>query len=187
MTKKVLLAIVFAFATVFSVSAQKFKPAPTFLKGETQVNVVFDYSNIVFDGDSKSDYYKYKGADWVVEWEGKRKSANELSFITSFREEMAKVGMEFGSYPNAQYTLIVDVLDCDFGAFAGPMSVPAKIKADVRLVKTGTTESLSIAAKFKESQNSFTTIGTPVDFDRMYLAFGELGEEAGEILVKALK
>ena len=185
--KKVFLAILLVAATVFNVSAQKFKPTPDFLKGEKQINVVFDYSNVVFDGDSQSKYYKKKSKSWIEDWEGKRRETNESSFLNSFSEEMGNVGFETGDYPDAQYTIIIDVLDCDFGAFAGPMSVPAKIKANIRIVKTGSTETLSLAATFKESQNPYTVIGTPVDFDRMHLAFGELGEEVGEVLVKVLK
>ena len=187
MKRSVLLATLLAVLTVFGVSAQKFKPVPAFLKGEAQINIVFDYSNIEFDGDSQSKYYNYKGKNWVEEWEGKRREANESSFITTFNDELVNVGLKSGNFPEAQYTLIIYVLDCDFGAYAGPMSVPAKIKANIKVVKTGTTETLSLAATFKESQNPYTTMGTPIDFDRMYLAFGELAEEAGETLVKALR
>ena len=185
--KKVFLAIFLVAATAFSVSAQKFKPAPDFLKGEKKGNLVIDYSNVKFDGDSQKEQYKDKGKNWVEQWEGKRREANESSFIKDFNKELASIDLEIGSYPEAQYTLIVDVLDCDFGAFAGPMSVPAKIKANIRIVKTGSTETLSLAATFKESQNPYSAAATPVDFDRMFLAFGELAEEVGEKLAKLLK
>jgi len=184
---KVLLAALLAVSTMFGISAQKFKPVPTFLKGEQQINVIFDYSKIKFDKDAQNKYYEYKGKEWVEEWEGKRKEANESYFISTFNQETSKIGLMFGSYPEAQYTLIVDVLNCDFGAYAGPFSVPAKIKGDMQIVKTGTSETLSIAATFKEKQNPYSVIGTPVDFDRISLAFGELAEEVGETLVKALK
>jgi hypothetical protein len=82
--------------------------------------------------------------------------------------------------------MIVDVLDCDFGAYAGPMSVPAKLKCTIRIVKTGTTEDLA-SITLKESQNPYSAVRTPVDFDRMGLAFGEVGEEVGEIIAKVLK
>ncbi len=82
--------------------------------------------------------------------------------------------------------MIVEVLDCDFGAFAGPMSVPAKLKCAIRIVKTGTTEPLA-SMTLKESQNPYSAVGTPIDFDRMHLAFHELAEEVGEKLYKILK
>jgi hypothetical protein len=186
MNKKVLLSILLTIATVFSVSAQKFKPAPDFLKGQEQVNLVFDYSRTAFDGDSQEEYYEDKGKSWVEEWEGKRRDANAKSFFENFNDELKKVNMNAGSYPDAQYTIIVDVMDCDFGAYAGPFSVQAKLKCTLRIMKTGTTDTLS-SITLKESQNPFTAVGTPVDFDRMYLAFGEMGEEAGEKLVKVLK
>ena len=169
-----------------SASAQKFKPAPTFLKGEQEINILFDYSTVVFDGDSQAEYYKYKGAEWVEEWEGAHRKENANSFTQSLNDELKKVKAYAGNYPNATYTMVVDVVDCDFGAFAGPFSVPAKLKCTIRVVKTGTTETLA-SVTLKESQNPYTLIGTPIDFQRMYLAFGEVGEELGEMLVKILK
>jgi hypothetical protein len=186
MDKKVLLTVLLVMATVFSASAQKFKPAPNFLKGQEQVNLVFDYSKTVFDGDSQKEYYENKGKDWVEEWEGKRREANAKAFLESFNDEMKKVSLKAGDYPDAQYTIIVDVVDCDFGNYAGPFSNGAKLKCTLKVVKTGTADVLSTIT-LKESQNPYSVGSTPVDFDRMYLAFGEVGEEVGEKLVKVLK
>ncbi|MDR1762278.1 MAG: hypothetical protein LBR55_07495 [Bacteroidales bacterium] len=186
MTKKVILAALLAVATVCGASAQKFKPAPDFLKGQTEINVVFDYSKVTFDGDSQAEYYKEKGTAWVSEWEGKRRDNNVTSFSTSFNEELQQIGMSAGEYSSAAYTIIVDVVDCDFGAYAGPFSVPASLECTLRIVKTGSTETLA-SMNLEESQNPNTVIATPVDFDRIFLAFTEVGEEAGEVLVKALK
>jgi hypothetical protein len=186
MKTKILLATLLTVATVFGASAQKFKPAPKFLKGEKQINLLVDYSNVKFDGDSKEKQYKDKDQSWIKEWEGKRRKANEDSFIKDFNAEVEKINLSVGAYPKAQYTIIVDVLDCDFGSFAGPFSVPAKLKCTLKIVKTGTTEVLS-SITLKESQNSFAVVGTPVDFDRMFMAFGEMGEEVGKKLYKILK
>ncbi|MDR1542842.1 MAG: hypothetical protein LBS50_00230 [Prevotellaceae bacterium] len=184
--KRFLFSIAVILLAINGLNAQKFKPVPDFLKGETQINVIFDYSKTTFDGDSQKEQYKDKGKKWVGEWEGKRRDGNANAFISSVNDELTKVDANVGEHNDAKYTLIVEVLDCDFGAYAGPMSVPAKIKATVRVVKTGTTEILA-SITLKESQNPYTVVGTPVDFDRMYLAFGELGEEVGEKLVKVLK
>jgi hypothetical protein len=170
----------------FSVSAQKFKPAPGFLKGQTQVNLVFDYSRTTFDGDSQEEQYEDKGKNWVEEWEGVRRTGNASSFTGSFNDELKKINLTVGDYPEAPYTIIVDVVDCDFGAYAGPFSTVAKVKCTLLIVKTGTADTLS-AITLKESQNPYTVAGTPVDFDRMFLAFSEMGEEAGEKLFKVLK
>jgi len=186
MNKKNLFAITLAIATVFGASAQKFNPSAKFLKGEKQINVVFDYSQVTFDGDSKDSYYKYKGQSWVEEWEGKRKENDENNYLDKLNKELSKIDMNAGAYPEVQYTIIVNVVDCDFGSYAGPFSAPAKLKCTLQVVKTGSTEILS-SITLKRSQNSYTTIGTPVDFDRMYLAFGYGGEKVGEILVKELK
>lgn len=184
--KKFNLLILCALLSINIMNAQKFKPAPTFLKGEAQINVIFDYDQVVFDGDSKKEYYEDKGNAWVEEWEGKRRNENAKAFISNVNDELKKIGTNIGDYPEAPYTIIMNVLDCDFGAFAGPMSVPAKLKCTIRIVKTNATETLA-SITLKESQNPYSSVGTPVDFDRMNLAFGEMGEELGEKLVKILK
>jgi len=184
--KKTLLFTALVMLAV-GVSAQKFKPVPTFLKGQTEINVVFDYSKVIYDKDSQQKYYKGKKKTWIEEWEGKRREANAEGFVKDFNKELAKLNVVVGDFPNAQYTMIVDVLNCDFGAYAGPMSVPAKLQCAMRIVKTGTKETLASAATVKVAQNPYTTIATPVDFDRMYLAFTEMGEKFGKAIAKLLK
>jgi hypothetical protein len=169
-----------------SASAKKFKPSPAFMKGEKEINVVFDYSQVKYDGDSQQKQYKDKGKKWVEEWEGKRREGNAETFLSNVNKELSKLNIEVGDYPSAKYTIIVVVVDCDFGAYAGPLSVAAKLKCTIKIVKTGTTEVLA-SVDLKAAQNPYTVIGTPVDFDRMYLAFGEMGEDVGEQLFKILK
>jgi hypothetical protein len=184
--KKLSLLLLSLFVLA-SASAKKFSPSPAFLKGEKEFNVVFDYSNLVFDGDSKEQHYQKKGERWVEEWEGIRRIEFNALFIKNMNDELKKVGVTAGEFPQANYTMIVEVLDCDFGAYAGPvMPFPGKLKCTVKIVKTGTTEVLS-SLTLKESQNSLTCVGTPIDFDRMRFAYMEVAEEVGETLVKVLK
>jgi len=186
MYRKALL-VVLLVAAAGSVSAKKFSPSPVFLKGEKQINIVFDYSNVVFDGDSQEKQYRAKGKKWVEEWEGSRRVEYAKTFIKSVNDELVKVGVAVGEFPQAQYTIIVEVLDCDFGAYAGPaMAFPAKLKCTIKIVKTGTTNVLA-SLTLKEAQNSVTCVGTPVDFNRMRFAYIEVAEEVGEVLAKVLK
>jgi len=187
MNKKVLLTALLTVAIVFGVSAQKFKPVPDFLKGQTEINVIFDYSKVVFDKDPQQKYYKKKSKSWIEEWEGKRRDANAEGFIKDINKELDKLNVIVGDFPNAQYTMIVEVLNCDFGAYAGPLSVPAKLTASIRIVKTGSKTPLSVTDNIKVKQNSYTVIATPVDFDRMYIAFTEMGEKVGKKLASILK
>jgi hypothetical protein len=185
MNKRKLLVVLLSVATMYGASAQKFKPAPDFLKGKTEINVVFDYSKVIYDKDPQAKYHKEKGKKWVEEWEGTRRENNAMTFIKDANEEL-KGAANVDVYPKAEYTLIVCVLNCDFGAYAGPMSVPAKLQCTINVVKTGTTTVLA-STTLKVAQSSYTTMATPIDFDRMYLAFGEMGEKVGELLYKILK
>lgn len=187
MNKKVLLTALLTVAIVLGVSAQKFNPAPDVLKGQTEINIVFDYSKVVYDKDSQQKHYKKQNQSWIEEWEGKRRDANAEGFTKDINEELANLNVTVGNFPNAPYTMIVDVINCDFGAYAGPMSVPAKLICVIHIVKTGTKTPLSTTDEVKVKQNPYTTMATPVDFDRMYLAFTEMGEKIGEKLASILK
>jgi hypothetical protein len=185
-TKKVLLASLLAAATVFGVSAQKFKPAPSFLKGQSEINITFDFSNVKYGRETQAEQYKGKDQEWIAEWEGKRRDNFIEVFTGTLNDELKKINVAAGEFPNAEYTIIVKVVDCFFGFYAGVVNRPAYLESTLQVVKTGKTEILS-QITLKESQNPYTVVGTPVDFDRLSLAVVEVGEEAGEKLVKALK
>jgi len=188
MNKKVLFAVLLSVAAVFGVSAQKFNPVPAFLKGEKQINLVFDYSQVKFDGASKEKYYKGKDQAWIEEWEGKRWENNAHMFGTSVNSQLKKLDVNVGDFSDAQYTIIVVVLDCDFGSFSAGFlpAAPGKVQATINIVKTGTTEVLT-SITMKAKQNSFSTVGTAVDFDRIALAFSNLGDDVGKKLSGAMK
>ena len=164
-------------------SAKSFKPV--FLKGEKQINIVFDYSQVVFDGDSQEKFYNEKGTEWLKEWEGVRRDENADAFIAELNSELGKLDVKVGKYLNAQYTMIVEVLDCDFGV-AGVFN--AACKCTIKIVKTGTTEVLA-STTLKETQKPYIRWDKEmrVDFARIRYAIKEVGGEVGEMLYKALK
>jgi hypothetical protein len=186
MNKKVLFTVLLSVVTIFSASAQKFKPVPSFLKGQPEINIVFDFSNIKYGKETQAEQYKSKGKEWVAQWEGQRRNNFIEVFTGTLNDELKKVNVTTGEFPNAEYTIIVEVLNCYFGFYAGVMAQPASMEARLKIVKTGTKEILS-QITLNESQNPITVAVTPVDFDRLSLAVGEVGEEAGEKLVKILK
>jgi hypothetical protein len=186
MKRNILLTTFLLVVITLSISAQKFKPSPAFLKGEKQINVVIDYSHVIFNGTTKEKLYQDKGQEWIEEWEGKRRDDYANTFMSFINKELEKIGISAGDFTDAGYTLIVDIIDCYLGVYAGPFSKPATLKSTVKIVKTGKNENLT-SVTLKVAQNSYAVIGTPVDFDRTFMAFSKLGEQVGEILVKALK
>jgi hypothetical protein len=186
MKKKLLFAVLLSIATMLSVSAQKFKPAPDFLKGQREINVTFDFSNVKYGKETQAEQYKSKDKAWIAEWEGKRRDNFIEVFTGTLNDELKKINVTAGKLPKAEYTIIVEVVNCYFGFYAGVMNQPAYVIANLKIVKTGKTEVLS-KITLKEAQNPYTVVGTPVDFDRLSLAVVEVGEEAGEKLVKILK
>ena len=183
---KTCLSIFLILGVVSVVSAQSFKPVPNFLKGEKQINLTFDYSQVKFGKNSQAQWYEKKGKEWVEAWEGRRRDDIANSFIAYINAELNMLGMEAGNHPDAQYTMIVEVLMCDFGHFAVISNKPANVKATVKIVKTGTTQALASTTMTKR-QNRFTAEATPVDFDRLNLAIRQVGQDTGRVLVKILQ
>ena len=190
MKLKTLLLVLLSLAA-FSVSAQKFNPNPTFLKGESQINLVFDYSQVKFDGVSQENFYKKKDARWIRDWEGQRRDNNEKAFKIYSTKWLNRIDLDLDRHPNAKYTMIVNVDDCNFGGLAGPptprspraTASSATIQCTIDIVKTGTTEVLA-SVSLKTSQRGFAS---PNEFDRIYFAFSEMGTEVTELLLSVLK
>lgn len=192
MNKKILFAILFATATMFSVSAQKFKPSPQFLKGEKQINVIFDFDGVTIDKrQTEENFVKERMADqktkedaeeWKAKWYGEGRDGFKQIFIKYCNDELTNVVI--GNYPNAEYTINVKIIDIDPGSFAGPFSNPAKLRAKFDIVKTNNNSSLAFI-ELKDIYNP--AILSPLVMLRIEGGFGELGKELAKKINKELK
>ena len=90
--------------------------------------------------------------------------------------------MECGDFPNATYTIIVKLIDIDPGAFAGPMSVPARITARASIVNTKTNEVMATIELKKISHSNYFSAPRPEL--RVAEAFSCVGEIIGKKLSK---
>ena len=182
----VLLAVM---ASVTFMQAQKLKGDLSPLSGQKELNVVFVYDGVTYDGDSEAKFFK-KNDDhddfeqWKTNWTSRfRDDLWEANFLEDLNDEVKGLRLDFGEYDGTTYTMIVKMIDIDPGSFAGPFSQPCKLTADVSFVKTGTTDSFATI--------TFTGIaGTPmipvIEY-RVKAAFEEMGETVGEILKKKVK
>lgn len=182
---KKLLLIVLSISLVAAVQAQKVIGDISCLKGQKEINITFDYQSVTYDGDSESKYLKNedyaKKSEWREAWTSSFRTEKwEPRLIKDLNKEIDKKGMECGDYSNAEYTIIVKLIDIDPGTFAGPMSVPAKVSADVMIVKTGTDKAIGTIELRKVTYKSYFMAPQPE------LRVGEAFSCAGEAIGKKL-
>lgn len=116
---KKILVLSLLFSIVANGFAQKVKildGSIDAVKGQTKMNVVFDYSNMGVGSYSKEEDYVTKkvkeynekepgrGDDWAKKWEGDRKNRFEPSFMELFNKKSPVI---IGNFADAKYTMKV--------------------------------------------------------------------------------
>lgn len=182
MKKIIILALVIGMFT--ALQAQKVSGDLSCLKGQKEVNITFNYKGVTYDGDSEAKYLKgedkAKDPEWKAAWTSSfRTEIWEPRLIEDLNKEIK--GMECGDFADAEYTIVVDLIDIDPGTFAGPMSVPAKITANAKIVKTGTTSPLATIELKKITYKYFMS---PKPEARVGEVFSCMGEVIGKKLSK---
>lgn len=155
-----LLALAASVAISGSVFAQKIKITQgTFaeLKGQTEVNVVFDYSELTCAGGApfastkpkpeaewlgaivlkKNEKEAGTGDDFKKRWEAAKPGPFESSFEVKLAEDWTGVTCKRG-LNNAKYTFVVKLRYADPGFSMGVSTADAWLSATIELVETGT-------------------------------------------------
>ena len=184
---KKLLLILFIIGIATSENEQKTSGDISCLKGQSEINIIFDYDGVTYDGDSESKYFKSedraKKEDWRTAWTSTFRTEKwEPRLIKDLNKEIEKNKMECGDFPDAPYTIIVKLVDIDPGTFAGPMSVPAKITAKAIIVKTGSNDALGTIELKKITHSGYFM--NPLPELRVGEAFSCVGEAIGKKLSK---
>lgn len=164
---KLLFAVIIVFTV--AVSAQKMKVESgdfSFLRGQTSINVVFDYSETKMNKENISvDEYvtnrvkdlngknKGTGDTWKKRWD----SSAELIWNPKFLELMNKyLGKTKGVYfeenaQNSTYTLLVKVDWMYPGWDAGVMKQHAKVTTTLQFVETANQSKVLVEVSSKEA------------------------------------
>ncbi|MBP9150986.1 MAG: hypothetical protein KBF73_01750 [Flavobacteriales bacterium] len=159
----------FAMAALVAVAgnsfAQKIKiTSGTFseLKGQTEVNVVFDYSELTCSGgapfaawkpkpeaewlgaivDKKNEKEAGTGDDFKKRWEAAKPGAFEPNFEIKLAELWTGVTCKRG-LKNAKYTLLIKPTYADPGFSLGVSASDAWLSAKIEVVETGSTTASS--------------------------------------------
>ncbi len=203
MLNKTLIALLlFGFAS-FGYS-QKIVPVEgeksfVFLKGQSTINVEFDYSDMgVGKFDKEEDYVKSKveeynkeeagrGDKWKESCIGARERVYQPKFMELFNKGLTKSGMTGVEGGEAKYTLIVHTIFTEPGFNVGVASRPAGVSFEYIFVESDNRE--KVVAKFRQ-ENIPGAQAMGMDFDtstRISEAYAKAGKMLAAAIAKAVK
>lgn len=162
------LTLVFAVliaATTFAQKAKVLKGDFKDLKGITEYNLVFDYSDLEIPKyDNEEAFLEDKmakrekkeagsGEKFKASWFSDREERYEPKFVESFnkRYEEFQVGKDL---QNAEYTMKVHTTLLYAGYNVGVMRQPSKVDAIITIYKTGSPDDVLFSVKYKKAEGN---------------------------------
>lgn len=204
-----LIAILTLAVCTTSVFAQKTKITTgnfAELKGQTEVNLTFDYSDLECVGgapfskkkkpeaewleemrEKKNNKEAGTGDDWVKRWNTAKRASFEPNFEVKMSEMWKGTTVKRG-LDNAPYTMVIKVLYTDPGYSIGVSSSDAWVNAEISVKENtsgNTTSSLSMT-NIKGASATKNIPGMPVDIGGMTFEkrLGESYEKMAKSLYK---
>jgi len=189
MYKKSFFAVVL-FVTTMSVSAQKLSGNISPLKGQKEVNVVLDFTGTLVNGQPEESHIAFFSRDkneeeiakWLQEWNVDLRNDAYETLIKYLNLEANKKGFAAGNFPNAEYTILVKVLNISPGAY---LTIGSDVKANVSFAKTGENTPFA-TVEYKKIIGKRSTF-SPHQVPRIVNAFSYLGSNIGSTISKNLK
>lgn len=170
-----------------------------FLKGQSTINVEFDYSDMsVGKFDKEEDYINEKvkeynkdepgrGDSWRDSWIGSRERVYQPKFMELFNKGLAKPGMTGVEGGDAKYTLIVHTIFTEPGFNVGVASRPAGVSFEYIFVESDARD--KVVAKFRQEKvPGAQAMG--MDFDtstRISEAYAKAGKMLAAAMAKGMK
>ncbi len=155
------------------------------LKGITQYNVTFDYSDIKVHGFETEEAFvrekmkkrEEKGRDeeFKAEWFESRGRLYEPAFINYFNKSFKKGEIQVGILPEAKYTMQVKTIWVYPGYNAGTAIEPAKITALITVKETLNPDNVLVAVLFEKSIGLEHELGNTLG-DRISWAYEKLAK-----------
>ncbi|HLV51323.1 MAG TPA: hypothetical protein VKY44_05145 [Flavobacterium sp.] len=199
--KKLLVVLTIMMCTF--VQAQKMKVTSgnfDFLKGETELNLVMDYSSMTFYKEKMDEnaYIKKREKDildsekdrtevenWKNDWEHSKK----VTFVEKFLASMNKNSKRINTSENnaaAKYTLIVETVWIYPGWFGGVMKQPAKVSTLLKFVETTNPDTVLLEITSKNAPGD-NFVGVPNNNDRIAEGYAKTGKSLAKMLSKKVK
>ncbi len=203
MKKILLLLLTSLFLSGFTgVYAQKIKLVKgdlSFLKGQSELNIEYDYSDMaVGKFDNEKDYINQKkedynskepgrGDSWAEDWEADRGNTYEPKFQELFNKYMEKVGLSILHNSDAKYTMNFHTTFTEPGFNVGVWRGNAYIDAEIKIYETAKPENvLAVITVAKAAGKSFG--GNDYDTEiRISESYAKCGKELAKFMSKKIK
>jgi len=183
-----------------SLFAQKLKSGSfSALKGQTTVNLQYDYSNMVVGKFKKeSDYVDKRVADmnkkepgsgdnWAKAWVNDRTARFQPMFEKDFNGSADKCGISGKEGGDATYTLIIHTVFTEPGYNVGVSRMNAYINMVVTLVETANPEKVLGTCEYSKIQ-SVNMMGYDYDTGgRIQSCYDRAGDNIGKFICKAIQ
>lgn len=198
MNTKFIILTSICVLTGFSGFTQKIKLTSGdlgFLKGETNINVEYDYENMgVGKFDKEEDYIAEKveqynkkeagkGDEWKETWVADREDNFQPKFEELFNKNLEKSNVKIGAFPDAAYTMLVKTTYTEPGFNIGVARKNAHTNLEVVFINNETQEEVSTLSITKSP--GLGAMG--YDFDsglRIQESYAKAGKELGQYLAK---
>lgn len=201
MKRFILLVLMFGLVSGVSLFAQKLKSGSlASLKGQSVVNLKYDYSGLKVGKLAESDYLTKGTADrnkkqagsgdtWVQAWQNDKSSRYQPMFEKNLNGKIDGCGLAAKeNADDATYTLVVHVNFIEPGFQSGVgMSKPALVNMAIDLVETSNPGTVLAVIDYPKIQ-SVNMMG--YDFDsgsRIQSCFDRAGDNLGGMICKNLK
>lgn len=197
--KKTILLIttVICFSLIGNTQTAK-KGDYSFLKGQKELNIEFDYTNMKVGKYATEEAYikekvaehnkkeAGKGEKWKESWEGSREKRYQPKYMELINKSLEGVGMVAKENSVAKYTLIVKSIFTEPGFNVGVVKQPAYVDFEMIFIETDTKKEVGryILYKIPGSQ------AMGYDFDagsRIAECYAKAGKMMGSYIAKALK
>lgn len=198
MKLKLLIAVLVGFVT--TASAQKMKVESgdfSFLKGQTELKVVMDYSKATFYkekmneekyiaerkkeiGDNKG---KNEAEKWAADWEHSKKNTFVDKFLASMNKNM---NIKASEDVDSKYTLIVETIWIYPGWFAAVMKQPAKVTTRLKFVETANPSNVLLVINSKDAPGD-NYIGVANNNDRIAEGYAKTGKSLARLINRRTK
>ena len=203
MKRNLLLLLTVLFLSGFSgLYAQKIKLVKgdlSFLKGQSELNIEYDYSDMaVGKFDKEEDYVNKKKEDynskeagrgdrWAEDWEADRGNSYEPKFQELFNKYIEKAGIKVLHNPEAKYTMNFHTTFTEPGFNVGVWRGNAYIDAEIEFYETSNPENvLAVITVAKAAGKSFG--GNDYDTEvRISESYAKCGKELAKFMRKKMK
>ena len=187
--RKILFIFTFALLFVSAIAQKNQNITLGFLRGETELNVIFDYSNVIFtfeNGMSEERYVERQtikeGDEWRAEWEATKDSIKAgckhskffKDFNLTFFDKNYK--LRGGDFPQAKYTMVVEIRRIWLGNRYSPL-----LYSNSSIILTNSVDSI---AEFQVE-----TVGNPYGKTlwQVESLYERIGKELAKLIVRKIK